>query len=179
MQHTANNSFDWLDVAYKCAIVVIAFSNFLVAVFVFRFKNSKEDKERVEKHNVDLYKEIVLKPNAPAFFTFVKSLMSVCEDLLSNGQTIDQKKSIQEKIDLLFVDVRTDFIDLFSAFDEKLKDRVQNLFDEMQTHLTESIFDEGINLGHRPKYEEKIKDPISYFKTDIIKILISYTGATA
>lgn len=175
MQHS-NVDIAWLDVVYKVAIVAIALSNFILAAYIFRFKNSKEDKEKTEKHNVDLYKEIILKPNSPAFFTFVKSLLEACSELLKNGQSVEQKKEVQEKIDYLFVNVRTDFIDLFSAFDPSLNIEVQELFDDIQTLITESIFDEGINLGHKPKYDEKIKDPISYFKTDVIKLLISYTG---
>jgi len=65
---------------------------------------------------------------------------------------------------------------MFIAIDEGLYNKILLKVDDLIDSLTNTIFDEGINLSHQPKYEELISKKIKESKTDILKILFSYTG---
>ena len=48
--------------------------------------------------------------------------------------------------------------------------------DNLQDSITESIFDSGINLNHKPMFEEKIIKKVVETKTILIKLIFNYNG---
>jgi hypothetical protein len=65
---------------------------------------------------------------------------------------------------------------MFLAIDENLYQMILLKIDELIDSLTNAIFDEGINLAFKPKYDEEVSKRIRESKTAIIGVLFSYNG---
>ena len=104
-------------------------------------------------------------------------MREILDALPKSDNDLEKKQEINDSLRAHFYELTVDFIDLLMAIDyknlyEPIRDKSQNLQDE----LTKAIFDEGIRLSHRPKFEERILTPMSKMQTDIIKILYGYDG---
>ena len=66
---------------------------------------------------------------------------------------------------------RRDFITLISVIDKNLSKELKELTDSLIDGITESIFDDGIVLQHKPKYEELISQKISNNRVDFLSKL--------
>ena len=96
---------------------------------------------------------------------FLKDGLSISEKKTSNDILIDFGKVLRQK-----------FIDTLIAIDKGLYDDIILATDNLLDSLTESIFNEGINLSHPPMFEQKITNTVTESKTCIIKTLFSYKG---
>jgi len=176
MPFQPEQSQDYLDIAFKSATICIALFNAYFAIMIFRLKNKKEEKEKESDRKIQLLKTLVLDHNLKNFY----SIFDEIEDellKLKQPNLIDQdKQQIDSDIQDLFIKLRRKFYDSLIAIDFPLYDSVKKYADDLQTHLTDKIFDNGINLSHCPKYDELIIEPFTNYKSEIIKKLFSYRG---
>lgn len=165
-----------LDFYSKIATIVIALANLCWGVYVFFLKDRKENKEKVERHNVDLFKELIIKPTISHFFFFTDNLYKIAKELNVNNQGISEKQAIMSSFDDEFISVRRKFIDSLAAADGNLKQQVQERIDLLQGNIAKAVYDAGFNLGDNAKFDELITSEITYANNDVIKKLFSYKG---
>jgi hypothetical protein len=165
-----------LDIAFKSATILIAAFNAYFAVKFFWFKDKKDELEKERDRKIQLLKTLVLDHNLTHYHSIFDKLEGQLQELQSNGLTDPAKQNIDSKVGDLFIELRSKFYDALLAIDDKLYDNIKTKADFLQTHITNSIFDQGINLAHLPKYEELIKQKVISTKTEIIKVLFNYRG---
>ena len=156
---------------------VFAIANLILAISVFRLDRASSEKKAEAERRLTMFKTLVLDAKMNSFHESIKSMREILDTLPKSDNDIEKKQEINDALRAHFYELTVDFIDLLMAIDyknlyEPIRDKSQNLQDE----LTKAIFDEGIRLSHRPKYEERILTPMSKMQTDIIKILYGYDG---
>lgn len=165
-----------LEVIYKISMILIASTNMFFAWYIYRSKNKKDDHIHEKNRKIGLVKTLILDYNMKDLYVFFENLDKETKALQNKNLTNDEKKVINDKIVDFGKDLRQRFIDVLIAIDRKLYNEVLSLSDILIDNLTETIFDEGINLSHQPMYSQKISTPITETKTSIIKALFSYKG---
>ncbi|EXZ39289.1 hypothetical protein M100_1970 [Bacteroides fragilis str. 1007-1-F  len=125
---------------------------------------------------MSLLKTLILDYNMKYLYLFFEDLRKETNKLTVANLSDDAKREINEKLLLYGNELRQKFIDPFLAIDSKLYDNILHSIDILLDNMTNSIFDEGINLSHAPKFEELIINKITNTKTHIIKLLFEYSG---
>lgn len=165
-----------LDTIYKIATVCIAFINVCLVIYIFVRNNNKDNKNSEKNRKMSLLKTLILDYNMKYLYLFFEDLRKETNKLTVANLSNDAKREINEKLLLYGNELRQKFIDPFLAIDSKLYDNILNSIDILLDNMTNSIFDEGINLSHAPKFEELIINKITNTKTHIIKLLFEYSG---
>src|SRR5205085_356401 len=99
--------------------------------------------------NVDLFKELIIKPTISHFFSFIENLYVITKELNVDNQTIPEKQAIVERLDDEFISIRRKFVDVLAAADGDLRKIIQERVDLMQGNIAKAIFDDGFNLGNK------------------------------
>jgi hypothetical protein len=167
---------DYLDIAFKTATICIALFNAYFAIKIFKDKNKKEDTEKERDRKIQLLKTLVLDHNLEYFYTIFDEIENELEKLKLPNLTDQDKLIIDSNIQDLFIKLRRKFYDSLLAIDETLYNNIENRCDELQSHFSLTIFDQGINLSHIPKYDDLINEKLIDSKTEIIRFLFSYRG---
>lgn len=165
-----------LDTIYKIATVCIAFINVCLVIYIFVRNNNKDNKNSEKNIKMSLLKTLILDYNMKYLYLFFEDLRKETNKLTVANLSDDAKREINEKLLLYGNELRQKFIDPFLAIDSKLYDNILHSIDILLDNMTNSIFDEGINLSHAPKFEELIINKITNTKTHIIKLLFEYSG---
>ncbi len=165
-----------LDTIYKIATVCIAFVNVCLVIYIFVRNNNKDNKNSEKNRKMSLLKTLILDYNMKYLYLFFEDLRKETNKLTVANLSDDAKREINEKLLLYGNELRQKFIDPFLAIDSKLYDNILHSIDILLDNMTNSIFDEGINLSHAPKFEELIINKITNTKTHIIKLLFEYSG---
>ncbi|MBS1926854.1 MAG: hypothetical protein JST57_12685 [Bacteroidetes bacterium] len=165
-----------LDIFFKSATIVIAITNLFFVIKFFNLKSKKDDADKEKDRRINWLKTLVLDHSLDSFYSFFDSIESELNKLKEQNLTIDDKKQVDDKIGDQFILLRRNFTDTLIAVDNNLYKSVLSISDKFQTHLTDTIFDNGINLAHPPKYQELVLEKLTISKTDIIKILFGYRG---
>lgn len=165
-----------LDIFFKSATIVIALVNLFFLIKFFNIKTKKEEADKERDRKINWLKTLVLDHSLDSFYIFFDSLETELKKLKEQNLQIEEKKQIDEKIGDQFILLRRNFTDTLIAVDDNLYKKVLNVSDKFQTHLTDTIFDNGINLAHPPKYQELVLEKLTISKTEIIKILFGYRG---
>lgn len=99
-----------------------------------------------------------------------------CQILL-NTEIGEEKRKEQAngKLEELFIQLNLEFITTLRAVDIKLSDEILSISDTLQSKLSENIFDNGVNLHVRDKYDELIQTPISNAEIEILKKLYEFS----
>lgn len=165
------------EMASVIITAVFAIANLILAISVFRLDRASSEKKAEAERRLTMFKTLVLDAKMNSFHESIKSMREILDTLPKSDNDIEKKQEINDALRAHFYELTVDFIDLLMAIDyknlyEPIRDKSQNLQDE----LTKAIFDEGIRLSHRPKFEERILTPMSKMQTDIIKILYGYDG---
>lgn len=165
------------EMASVIITAVFAIVNLILAISVFRLDRASSEKKAEAERRLTMFKTLVLDAKMNSFHESIKSMREILDTLPKLDNDIEKKQEINDALRAHFYELTIDFIDLLMAIDyknlyEPIRDKSQNLQDE----LTKAIFDEGIRLSHRPKFEERILTPMSKMQTDIIKILYGYDG---
>ncbi|MDD5990050.1 MAG: hypothetical protein PUC34_02140 [Paludibacteraceae bacterium] len=165
------------EMASVIITAVFAIANLILAISVFRLDRASSEKKAEAERRLTMFKTLVLDAKINSFHESIKSMREILDTLPKSDNDIEKKQEINDALRAHFYELTVDFIDLLMAIDyknlyEPIRDKSQNLQDE----LTKAIFDEGIRLSHRPKFEERILSPMSKMQTDIIKILYGYDG---
>lgn len=175
LTNSCSNNSIWLSKACEIATVVIAIVN-IILLFRISKREEKADIEKDERgRKLELFKTLVLNQNMKVFYKFFDDFIEESEGLLS-ATTIESKKEINQKLQEQTRFFRQRFTNLLSAIDEQLFKDILSATDSMMDPITEAIFDQGINLTHKPKFEEEITKVISDSQVKMVKILFHYKG---
>jgi len=165
-----------LDVAFKSATILIALTNLIFAYLFFRSKNKREDADKEKDRKINWLKTLILDHNLKHYYSFFDELEKELNKLKTPNLTDLNKQKIDENNAELFIVVRRKFTDVLLIVDNEIYQETIVLFDKLQGELTETIFNQGINLSHQPKFEEEILSRLSSTKTDVIKKIFNYRG---
>lgn len=165
-----------LDNICSVASIIVAIANVVLIIFIFRHNNKKDDSDKEKSRRQHLLKTLVLDYNMSKFYSFYQEIHKETNALLANNLSNEDKSRINENIKEKAVELRQNFIDMFLAIDDNLYQMLLSKIDELIDSLTNTIFDEGINLAFKPKYDEEVSKRIRESKTAIIGVLFSYTG---
>ena len=172
---TCHSSSNLLSSACEIATVFIAVVN-VILLWRTSNKSKKADIEKNEQNRrLELFKTLVLDQNMKVFYKFYDDFTDESEKLLT-ANTLELKKEIDQKLQEQTRYFRQRFTNILSAIDEQLYKDVLNATDSLMDPITEAIFDQGINLAHKPKFEEKVSKVISDNQVKMIKILYHYKG---
>ncbi|WP_446811559.1 hypothetical protein ACH50O_08340 [Methylomonas sp. 2BW1-5-20] len=166
----------YLDVLSKLAIVLIAVINFVFAVFVFFKKNHIDRLEKESDRKINWLKSLILDHNLDHFYEFFDRLDAELAKLKVPGIDETAKQEINDSVSEVFIYFRRNLIDMFLAVDIELYNFFIASSDSLQDHITESIFDAGINLSHTAKFDEVLNNKVMETKTNLIKRLFEYRG---
>lgn len=166
----------FLQETNSVANVIIALVNIILLIYFFIRNNRKNDVSNEKSRKINLLKTLVLDYNMGKFYDFFNGACEVTKKLQATGLSVEAKSHINEEVADLITNFRQNFIDLFIAVDMNLYNNILIKTDSFVDGLTDTIFDEGINLSHKPKFEESITKEIRESKTEIIKLLFSYSG---
>ncbi|GET34641.1 hypothetical protein PbJCM13498_35040 [Prolixibacter bellariivorans] len=161
---------------YSSATVIIALANLLLVIYIFSKNNTKDKNTNEKNRKINLLKTLVLDYNISKFYSFFTDVSEKTKLVNVRGLSMEDRAKINDEINDLATDFRQSFIDLFIAIDNKLYDDILKKTDLLIDGLTNTIFDEGINLAHKPKFEESITKEIRLSKTEIIRTMFSYSG---
>jgi hypothetical protein len=167
---------DIFDIAQKCATVLIAICSLYFTYFFYTNNLQRTDADKKRDRNIQWLKVLVLDHNFKYFYDFFEKIQNDLNSLNVPNLSDSTKGQINETLDDYFIDLRRKFIDSLLAIDDSLYNEILKKFDDFQTYLTEVIFDNGINLAHLPKFDEKITSKLLILKTDVIKTLFNYSG---
>ena len=142
--------------------------------FITTKKENKKKEEKVERKT--LLNNLVLRYKLSEFYLFYNSLLKESSNLLLKGDiSLDNKKIIlDDKYSDIFSDFRLSFIESLGAIDELLYEKVLSIADNLQSVLSQNLFDEGVNLNVKEKYKELIENPIANAQREILSALYQY-----
>ncbi|MDD4604604.1 MAG: hypothetical protein PHF97_12490 [Bacteroidales bacterium] len=170
------NDVSTLDIIYKISTICIAAINLFFVCFFFIYKNRKDELSNEKSRKISLLKTIVLDYNMKHLYNFFDQIDEKTKELLVPNLSVDQKIIINESLIEYSKVLRQKFTDCLLAIDSGLYDAIIGLTDNMTDNFSENIFDEGIVLSNRRKFDEIITTSIIKTKTDIIKQLFGYKG---
>jgi hypothetical protein len=170
------NTIFTLDNIYKVAMVIIAGTNVFFAHKFFNFKNNKEDNDKEKDRKINWLKTLILDHNLKHFYVFFEQIEIELLKLNTSNLTDSDKQVIDENNAELFINIRRKFTDIFLVVDKIIYNDVMKSFDSLQSKLTETIFNQGINLAYKPKFEDEIMSKVCATKTEIISKIFNYRG---
>jgi hypothetical protein len=141
-------------------MVIIAIVNVIFAYFVFNKNKNRE-----------LTNKLILDYSIEHFYKYFDELEEELEKIKNKNISNTDKKQLEKNIQSLGRVLEHKFIDLFLYVNGTLHENIKHDIDDMVGVLTESLFDEGINLSVETKFNEKIATPIVTTKSKILKLL--------
>ena len=167
---------DVLDIIYQISMIVIAVANIGWVIYVF-YVNLKRDADKENKaRKIDLLKTLVLDYNMQLFYEFYKKVLLKCAELKQDKLPVKEKQRINNEILAFEQGFEVTFIDLFLAIDDELYRQLKHNVDTLTDQLTQSIFNEGINLYVENMYKEQIQKHIHNSKRSMLSTLFAYSG---
>ncbi len=170
-----SNGSGLLDILFKLATILIALANFAYAIIIFLSKSKKDDGEKEKDRKIHWFKTVILDQSLEYLYESFEEIDEISKKirLCKNDE---EKSVIDEELSKIYIKIRRKFIDGLLAVNNTFYNEILVEMDALQTHITESIFDEGLNLNHEPKFEEIITEEIIKTKTSILKKLFNYRG---
>lgn len=165
-----------LEHIYSSTTLAISIVNLCLIIYIFLKNNKKNDTTYEKNRKINLLKTLVLDYNISKFYEFFSHVYSKAKLVNVANLSLEDKAKINDEINDLTTDFRQSFIDLFIAIDINLYNKILEKTDSLIDGITNSIFDEGVNLSHKPKFDVLIVEEIRKSKTEIIKIMFSYSG---
>lgn len=162
-----------LDVVYKIAMILIAAFNAWFAYTIHKLKNKKEDDFKEADRKVALLKTLILDYNLKFVYEFFDNLEAHLSEL--NERKAD-KRAIESHIQADFKRLNEKFVNLLSAVDRKLYDKILDISDSCRDKLVTNIGNEGVNLYVEAQYKNLIKNPYDDIKRTILSELFGYKG---
>lgn len=162
-----------LDVVYKIAMILIAAFNAWFAYTIHKLKNKKEDDFKEADRKIALLKTLILDYNLKFVYKFFDNLEAHLSEL--NERKAD-KRAIESHIQADFKRLNEKFVNLLSAVDRKLYDKILDISDSCRDKLVTNIGNEGVNLYVEAQYKNLIKNPYDDIKRTILSELFGYKG---
>jgi hypothetical protein len=167
---------DLIKILAPIATLIISIINLRYALWMFNYKNSREDEDKNRNRNIDWFKKLILDPNLPYFYEFFENIELECKKLSAEGCSDQDKIDVELATLQHQIQLRRKFMSNLSVVDESLYDFVEGKIDELVGEMNKAIFDQGIKLSHNPMFQEKILKPLSETKTEILKKMFEYKG---
>ena len=166
------------DIASVVITSIFAVANLILAFSVFKLNQASDEKKAISERKITMLKTLILDAKMESFFRMMDDIKMIADELLTIKDTDTQKKEeINNKLRECFYEFKISFVDLLMAINyNTLYKPIMDSTVKLQDELTNAIFDDGIRLSHRPKFEEKILTPMGDMQTTIIKILYNYDG---
>jgi hypothetical protein len=168
---TDSNLLDSID---KIANIIIAIFTLAFSVYIFYFSTKKDDEKESKNRKTDSLKTIILEHNLKKLFSFYELTMNLMNPLNERVHSDADKEEINNNLQNNLKELRLEFTDLFLAVDKELYNCIKNSTDLLIDDLTNKMFDEGINLNHKPKFDEEITSSISRSKTETVRYLYEF-----
>jgi hypothetical protein len=169
------NGGSLLDFLFKSATILIALANFGYAIYIFVRKSKKDDGEKEKDRKIHWFKTVILDQSLIYLYESFDEIDEISKQI-KKSKNDNEKSLIDEELSRVFIKIRRKFIDGLLAVNNTFYNEILNEMDTLQNHITNSIFDEGLNLNHEPKFEEIITAEIIKTKTCILKKLFNYRG---
>jgi hypothetical protein len=165
-----------LRITCEIATVVIAVVNVILVIYIFRNNNNRDLTLKEKERKLNLLKTLVLDYSMQHFYRFFDEIDIETHKLMKRGLDENAKKSINESLLNSGKKLEQKFIDLFIGIDNLLYEQIKERSDKLLDGYTECIFDEGVNLYAENKFNDLITNKMIECKSQIIKILFSYSG---
>lgn len=130
--------------------------------------------EKEKDRRIQWLKSLILDENLEHFYGFFDALGEDLNKLKETGLNDDDKKIVEDKVLNHFITFRRKFIDLILAIDIRLYESFLSDADKLQAHISETIFDSGINLSHAPKLDGVMSEKLITTKTEFIKSFLNF-----
>ena len=170
-----SNGSGLLDILFKLATILIALANFAYAIIIFLSKSKKDDGEKEKDRKIHWFKTVILDQSLEYLYESFEEIDEISKKI-KLCKNDEEKSVIDEELSKIYIKIRRKFIDGLLAVNNTFYNEILDEIDALQTHITESLFDEGLNLNHEPKFEEIITEEIIKTKTSILKKLFNYRG---
>ncbi len=174
LQNQPVNSPDYIaDIAGVVEAFVALFNLGLVIYF---FVNERRKSQKQEDNNIKLqwFKELIVLPNLEKIYGFYNKVISHANLLSNSTITEESKSSLIESIKIEQTSFRRSTIELIRIVDPEMAKRIINSLDSMTDGITEKVFDEGINLSHKPTYEKEILARIYLSREEFLKEIYNF-----
>jgi hypothetical protein len=168
------NDSNLLDSIGKIANIIIALFTLIFSAYIFYFTTKKNEETESKNRKTDSLKTIILEHNLKKLFSFYELTMNLMNPLVERIHSDEDKQDINNNLQNNLTQLRLEFTDLFLAVDKELYNSIKNSADLLIDDLTNKMFDEGINLNHKPKFDEEITSSISKSKTETVKYLYEF-----
>lgn len=159
-----------LDLILTIAMAVIALVNVFLTIYIFWAGRKDSSKSQLQTRKFELLRTLVLNSNIGRLYDFYSNVAKHCEPLLLHNDQATKKKS-NDAVIAEQAAFRRDFITLINVVDNALSQELKSLTDSLVDGITEAIFDEGVNLKHKPKFDELISQRISKNRVDFLSKL--------
>lgn len=170
---TDSNILDSID---KIANIIIALFTLAFSVYIFYFSTTKDDEKESKNRKTDSLRTIVLEHNLKKLFNFYEQTMNLMNPLIEKVHTDEDKQEINNNLQSNLTQLRLEFTDLFLAVDKELYNSIKDSTDLLIDDLTNKMFDEGINLNYKPKFDQEITTSISKSKTETVRHLYEFNA---
>ena len=165
-----------LNVLYKLGVVLIALFNLIFSIYLYKTNKINQKIKDMKVNRQNLLNILILNHKLNDFYKIFACIHTECQILL-NTEIGEEKRKEQAngKLEELFIQLNLEFITTLRAVDIKLSDEILSISDTLQSKLSENIFDNGVNLHVRDKYDELIQTPISNAEIEILKKLYEFS----
>lgn len=157
--------------------------NLLIVIYIFSYTKKKDTRElkRVltlenQKITLQWFKELILQPNLSSVIMFYEKVDIISKGLLTKNLGESEKIEITDQIKSEASKIRKSFINLLQITNSGIDKQIGTNIDNLVDHITETVFNDGINLEHPPEHEKQITNHIIKSKTDLMSLLYSFKG---
>lgn len=165
------------DIIFNVCTIVCTIINVFLVYYIYKQGNKRDDEKTEKQHRINMFQVLVLNYNIQRLYDFYDELINTVNILQNSKLSEEQKMEINGKIvNEIGVAFRIKFVDCLNAISPSLYNDVLNLLDALIDNITNAIFDEGIKLSHRPKFDEVITTKIFRTKTEMLKRIFEYDG---
>lgn len=167
---------NWIDIVHKIATIIIAGCSLYFTRYIFFHNKESQAADKEKDRNFNSLKVLVLDHSLKHLYCFFENTIPLLNEFKAENISDEQKSLINDKIADEFIGLRMKFVDLLLAVDNKLYKEILGKLDTFQQHISETVFDNGVNLSHTPKFDELILVYHTNLKTEIISTLFKYKG---
>lgn len=164
-----------LDNIYKVAMIIIGIANCIFACYIFLYRNELEKRKDFENHRKEILNNMVLRYKLATFYDDFEILLSKSEELIVGQKEIDNIKILLDDFyQEMFPKIRKDFTEYLGAVDDILYTKVLDQCDDLQSKISENLFDEEIDFSNKNNFDYYILTPIKSCQRAILTELFNF-----
>lgn len=174
--NTALDNPEWLKTIISIAPLLTflaAFSNLLLAGYIFRFTKRKNDNDR----NIRWFQELIYTPNKDIIFSYFNNLFNLKDRIPQVANLTDD-----ERIDLIDIvkaersKILAAFVDLIKPIASSVHQQIFTQIDQLTDNLTKVIDNDELKLNNEKTYQREISNRISACRNKVYEALFNYKG---